>query len=325
MAEDTAGNSASVAGAVSFDYTAPVSTNTTPGNRSNWNASPGLFGTAQDASGVAGVEVSIEDVATGTWWNEAGFAAPGEVWLDTTGTIVWNYDVSAVPFVVGEDYQLRWRASDIAGNVEAPGAGTTFMFDDTLPEAPLNLVATTVGEATIDLTWDPPSGPAPAGYRIYYDSEDSTPPPFVGTGALEGDSPIDVVGTTATVTALFPSRYTFAVTAIDGGGNESPWSNVDSAASPWWSWHVDPPSNTVNGIAAVGAGVFVAVGLNGSIWRTVNGGASWAGVVSHTTVDLNAVWAGPGGVVTVGAEETVLRSADGGANFTVVMENPAGP
>ena len=90
----------------------------------------------------------------------------------------------------------------------------------------------------VTLQWDANIEPNRAGYRIYYDTDSG--PPYEGTGATGGDSPIDVkiadveAGDTAryTVTGLNDDEtYFFAVTAYNTSGNESGYSNEVSTGN----------------------------------------------------------------------------------------------
>ena len=83
--------------------------------------------------------------------------------------------------------------------------------------------------STTTLSWDPSPTPEVTGYKIYYNL-DSTALPFNGTGAFEGNSPIDV-GNVLTFTLndlLLNSKYYFSVTAYDASNNESSYSNIVS-------------------------------------------------------------------------------------------------
>ncbi|MBN1958029.1 MAG: tandem-95 repeat protein [Desulfuromonadales bacterium] len=85
---------------------------------------------------------------------------------------------------------------------------------------PLNVCA-----KTVTLSWDP-SPSTITGYKIYYAVNSSTVP-LEGTGATEGDSPIDVGNVlTFTINGLSDADdHYFAVTATDGT-NESVYSNT---------------------------------------------------------------------------------------------------
>lgn len=81
---------------------------------------------------------------------------------------------------------------------------------------------------TVSLEWDTNTeDPHLAGYRIYYQAGTSQPP-FLGTGAFEGDSPIDVgLGNSQVVTLPDDGKvYYFTITAYDESGYESAYSNI---------------------------------------------------------------------------------------------------
>jgi chitinase len=82
---------------------------------------------------------------------------------------------------------------------------------------------------TVVLQWDPNTDADLAGYKVYYQADSSTQP-FQGTGASEGDSPINVGNNpTATLSGLDPAHpYFFAVTAYNTSGVESDYSNIVS-------------------------------------------------------------------------------------------------
>lgn len=79
----------------------------------------------------------------------------------------------------------------------------------------------------LSLEWAPNTEADLAGYKVYYQA-DSSSLPFSGTGAVEGDSPIDVKNRiSATISGLDPGHaYYFAVTAYNSSGAESSFSNI---------------------------------------------------------------------------------------------------
>ena len=81
----------------------------------------------------------------------------------------------------------------------------------------------------VTLQWDANTESDLAGYKVYYGTESrypSNPYPYNGTGATEGDSPIDVGNVTEFPLHLPDGQaYLFAVTAYDTEGFESYYSN----------------------------------------------------------------------------------------------------
>lgn len=79
----------------------------------------------------------------------------------------------------------------------------------------------------VQLSWNAVTGDSVTGYRVYY-STVSPEGPFDATGAVEGDSPIDVgANTSSTLSGLTDGTpYYFAVTAYNAENIESPLSGV---------------------------------------------------------------------------------------------------
>jgi predicted outer membrane repeat protein len=93
--------------------------------------------------------------------------------------------------------------------------------------SPTGLTAEPAG-AVIDLNWQAVSGAT--GYKVYYDVDRGFP--YQGTGANEGDSPIDVENTTSfTISGLnLGTRYYFAITAYNPEGES--WYSEEASAGP---------------------------------------------------------------------------------------------
>ena len=96
----------------------------------------------------------------------------------------------------------------------------------------------------ITLSWDPSPTPEVAGYKIYY-QQDNANYPFDGTGAAEGNSPVDVGDTlSATLTELGDEVvYFFTVTAYSAD-SESSYSNVVS--NGWLPALITPTISAAN-------------------------------------------------------------------------------
>ncbi len=98
----------------------------------------------------------------------------------------------------------------------------------------------------VNLSWDASPSDNVAGYKVYYSQSDESFP-FVGTGASEGDSPIDVGNSlSATISNLEDNAiYYFSVTAYDSDGNESTYSNVVNTG---WKPLLMEPSHQASGL-----------------------------------------------------------------------------
>ena len=81
----------------------------------------------------------------------------------------------------------------------------------------------------ITLSWDPSPTQDVTGYKVYY-QQGNMDFPFDGTGAYEGDSPVDVGDVlSTTLTDLSDGGiYFFSVTAYDDSSYESSYSNIVS-------------------------------------------------------------------------------------------------
>jgi hypothetical protein len=115
------------------------------------------------------------------------------------------------------------------------------------------------------LQWDPNTESDIAGYKVYYKADSSTQP-FLGTGASQGSSPIDVHNlTSSTITGLDSAHaYYFAITAYNTAGLESAYSTIvtiTESVPP--SVSLLSPSNnaTVSGTVSVTANVSDNVGV----------------------------------------------------------------
>ncbi len=83
---------------------------------------------------------------------------------------------------------------------------------------------------SVTLEWDANTETDLAGYKMYYKVGSSGGAPYDGTGATEGDSPIDVGNvTTFTFSNLLSGPYWFVVSAYDTEGLESDYSNEVTA------------------------------------------------------------------------------------------------
>jgi LmbE family N-acetylglucosaminyl deacetylase len=105
-------------------------------NAATWAAgcaTAGFCGSASDAgSGVQKVELSLKRVSTARWWNGSSFGSTTEVWQTASGTGSWSYAFAGTSFPAQDQYTLRVRATDAAGNVTTT-SGATFVYDATVP------------------------------------------------------------------------------------------------------------------------------------------------------------------------------------------------
>ncbi len=221
-----------------IDNTAPSSTVTFPASAGNYNVAgwdagctgPGLCGSHSDAgSGVQGVEVSIRQ-GGGNYWDGSGFTSASEVWnAASLAAGNWSLALPASSFPADGSYSVRVRASDAAGNGEAPSS-RSFVFDSTEPET------------SIDSTMADPTSSTSASFDFSADEPGSTFECSIDGG------PWSACTSPKGYTGLADGGHTFEVRATDVAGNTD-----GNPAS--FSWTVDTvaPTSTTSFPAASGS------------------------------------------------------------------------
>ncbi len=176
------------------------------------------------------------------------------------------------------------------------------------------------GAVDITLQWDANVEPDLMGYKVYYKT-DSSGPPYTGSGAQQGSSPIRVLASEVSSGAICQftlndldetKTYYFAVTACDASENESDYSNEVF----YQPAHEDATivSMTMTGPVALKEsatfGYMVAVRLSDGAYRLVTDLATWSEDSPYATFT-------GGGVLTtaaVPADQTLTVAATYGVN-----------
>lgn len=219
---DVRGNGATAATSAEFDFTPPSLRNTNPGDKLVWNLAPKAFGSVvDDGSGLAAsgtVDVRHCDTlspCTGSVVFTGGATNVGRDWSATIPT---------AGFVDGDDYEMTITWADQVGNVAT--VVRDFEFDDAPTAQPTDLEAVDV-DGVVLLAWTAPTTVAPISYLIHYDDTVIGVPPYAGTGATEGASPVEVDGAEVVfeINGLPPGDHVFAITGVDASSNESAYSN----------------------------------------------------------------------------------------------------
>jgi hypothetical protein len=141
QATDLAGNTETPGAGKSFtiDNSPPVSSISAPADKSISASVTTISGTATDAlSGVSQVQITIMRVSDTKYWN--GSVWGGIFWLNATGTSTWTFNATGA-FTASGAYTVQSRATDVAGNVETPGAGISFTVDNVPPVAVITFPA----------------------------------------------------------------------------------------------------------------------------------------------------------------------------------------
>jgi hypothetical protein len=111
-------------------------------NAGGWNGSclpsPGLCGSASDATGVASVQVALLQQSSGKYWSGSGFTLASQVFQTSNGTTSWRYPLALSNLTDGS-YTMSVRATDLLGNATGAGQALTagFRIDTIAPPAPV--------------------------------------------------------------------------------------------------------------------------------------------------------------------------------------------
>jgi hypothetical protein len=149
-------------------------------------------------------------------------------------------DTAWVPFVPGTDFkeklkgrylQLRVELFPDGSRAQTPRLSSlNVVYEPNVPPAPPAGLAATPGNGKVTLTWRKVNDLAVKGYRVYYGD---APQRYLGTGAAQGDAPLDAgAATSIEISGLENGTlYYFAVTAYDGSDprQESQFSAEKSA------------------------------------------------------------------------------------------------
>lgn len=327
-AVDQVGNDTGAATTVLLDFTPPTAVCTVPGGQSPWHGEPAISGAAQDnLTGVAAVEVAVRHDGSGLYWDGTTFAAGAPAWHLASGTNPWTYQgVGPGVFTTGQTYTVQWRATDEVGNTSSPGAHV-FVFDESAIMGPASVDAWVPEVGEILVEWTPvPQHPDLLGYNLYYAPTGSLPP-YNGTGAAQGSSPIflPTSETELLLSGLPLGHYDFYITSVyQPPLGESFPTGPATAASERWLWREPPTtSHTIQSITSPEAGVFVLVGQGGLIARSEDNGVTWSVKPSGITGGLHGVWGEGEQIIAAGDLGVILRSMDGGETWTAVSSGTA--
>lgn len=217
IAAPTAGGTASSPATRTWtvDLTGPTVTPTFPTNGGSFNAAAwsanckaGICGTALDSAGIAGVTVSLRQIATNKYWNGTGFDNSGPTPLAAKGTSSWAL---GVPLPTDGGYEATIHAADSVGNSSDVVVG--FTVDTRPPTSP-----------RIDTRPDNPTSATTASFTFSNTESD------VASYSCQLDrSASQSCSSPWSYSGLAVADHTFQVSAIDAAGNASP------AASYSWT------------------------------------------------------------------------------------------
>ncbi len=142
-----------------YDTAKPTSTISTSGdyNAARWSAAgSAIKGTATDNGGGAAItSVQISIFNGSHYWTGKAFSATAQTFVTATGTATWSYSLSSSVLTSGVTYTIQSKATDAAGNVQAPLTIGKFLYDTAKPTSAIS----TKGAYTA-ATWKGISGTA---------------------------------------------------------------------------------------------------------------------------------------------------------------------
>jgi predicted phage tail protein len=242
-AVDRAGNASAVAAhTFTLDNTLPTVSMNDIADPVNRLSSVG--GTAADPlPGLLDrVEIQIRNLAQGTCWDGASWAA-ASTWITASGTTSWS--CALPPLNDGSAYEIRAKAIDSVGNEFAVTSGS-FTFDTTGPTIAMNDIAGAVNSlpSVSGIAADTAPGQLDRveiqirrdGQDTYWDGSSWTPTPtwVLASGAHSWSCPLPALND--------GSAYEIRGRAIDTAGNES------TMASDNFIFDTTLPTATLNGI-----------------------------------------------------------------------------
>ncbi len=244
-AVDGSGNARSAAGSFSIrDLTAPVI------------ASVAVVPTSTVPAGAVNITAQVTDSGTLSTVRAHVTTYGFDVNLTMTHGTGATWFVNRTYTTVGS-YAFTVWATDAAGN--AAGRGGSFSIaQGPPPPAPSGVLAHNQANRTIMVMWAPVTTGGVAGYHVYRATSAGGPFTKVTSSPIPTTGPLQY-----TDSNVQPGvTYYYAVTAVDGAGNESPLSAVVSAAVPGGT----SPTDYGLWIAlAVGAALVVLAGI--VLWR----------------------------------------------------------
>ena len=300
-----------------LDATAPTSTVTIPdGVTLEYTQIDTLTGTASDDNTLDKTEITIQNTDSGLYWT--GTAWGDQTWLTTTGTTSWEYDSSNVTWIVDENFTVRSRAIDQAGNIETPSAGNSFIFINSPPTITINSTQKTASEVVVDYDVDDIESAA-TNVSLAYDSNGT----LVNSLDNSSTASIEISDTSnfpASGTILLKygtgtsTRYeNITYTSVNGNYLEGITRGTDStiAYSHDAGETVRIKANTLSGdVGSVANGTDKTITWNATSDTSFNNATQTVTVVSNDGASANKIGVGTSGTFDFDTTTPTINSAN---------------
>ncbi len=162
--------------------------------------SAGVCGTADGSPGpaISKVQVAVQQVSTGQWWNGTAFASATPVYADAAGTSNWTYAFPSSRLADGA-YIVRSKAIAAGVNEELTPDSNRFTFDGTNPAVVIRSPGTTTYTQGQNVSAD-------------YECTDAGSGVASCSGTVADGAPIDTSSA---------GTHTFTVQSTDAAGNQT--------------------------------------------------------------------------------------------------------